>query len=342
MQKIKIPKDSASDTKVRVLKIFHRNGDLVKENESILEYETSKANMEVNAEGNGHIYHFINEGDEILVGNLVSIVSTKKLSEKEHEALDKQYKNTKFEKSDKKIITKKAEIIINENNININKIDSPVITEDIVIKFLKNNKIKNNLKFSDKDIVIIGIGGHANMCIDVLKKNSNYNIKGYVDDTIKLDKVNGYNYLGNLNIIEELSALGLKNIIIGIGFLNNLKKRDRLYERLKKNFKIPNLIHKSAIIEESAIIGKGCQIMAGAIIGSYVSIEDNTIINSGSIISHNTIVGQSSHITPGATLAGHVTIGKRTTIGMCATIYIESVIGDDLIINNNENVINGK
>ena len=51
--------------------------------------------------------------------------------------------------------------------------------------------------------------------------------------------------------------------------------------------------------------------MAGAIIGSYVSIDENCIINSGSIISHDSTIKKSSHITPGAILAGNVNYWKK-------------------------------
>ena len=124
--------------------------------------------------------------------------------------------------------------------------------------------------------------------------------------------------------------------------VHDLKKREKIYNLIKSKFKIPSIIHSSAIIEHTATIKDGCQIMAGAIIGSNVKVFENCIINSGPIISHDSVIGKSSHITPGATIAGHVKIGERVTIGMCSTIYINCSISNDIVINNNENVIYDK
>jgi UDP-3-O-[3-hydroxymyristoyl] glucosamine N-acyltransferase len=132
--------------------------------------------------------------------------------------------------------------------------------------------------------------------------------------------------------------MGLKNLIIGVGFLGQQNKREKYYDEFSKKINIPTIIHEKSIIENTATIKGGCQIMAGAIIGSHVSIDSNCIINSGSIISHDCTIKKSSHITPGAILAGNVTIGRRCTIGMGSTIYLGLEISDDEVINNGENV----
>ena len=118
-----------------------------------------------------------------------------------------------------------------------------------------------------------------------------------------------------------------------------MKGKEKIYFSIKSKLNIPTIIHEKAIIESSANVGKGCQIMAGAIIGSNVTIKDNCIINSGAIVSHDTVVGMTSHITPGAVIGGHVKIGERVTIGMCSTIFVNLTIGNDAVVKNNENII---
>jgi UDP-perosamine 4-acetyltransferase len=176
------------------------------------------------------------------------------------------------------------------------------------------------------------------MCIDILLEQKKFNLVGFIDKIETSDKKYNLNYLGSLENLDNLISMGLKNLIIGIGFTGQLKKREKYYDEFSDKINIPTIIHKRAIIEDSAKIKEGCQIMAGAIIGSNVSIESNCIINSGSIISHDSTVKKSSHITPGAILAGNVTIGRRCTIGMGSTIYLGLEISDDEIINNGENV----
>ncbi|MFM1774779.1 MAG: hypothetical protein RJA53_389, partial [Bacteroidota bacterium] len=189
------------------------------------------------------------------------------------------------------------------------------------------------------DIVIVGIGGHAGMCIDILRQSNRYKIVGYIDDNATNDKKYGLKYLGRISDIEVLAKKGLLNAILGIGFVGNLKKREKVYNYLSQFVNIPSIIHRSSIIEPTAKIEKGCQIMAGAIIGSNVLIGENCIVNSGAIVSHDSIISDGTHLTPGATLAGNVNIGKRVTVGMCSTIYFGLNISDDVVITNGKSVI---
>ena len=188
------------------------------------------------------------------------------------------------------------------------------------------------IKFSENDIVILGLGGHGSMCIDILLNQKKFNLVGFIDKFKIVDKKYNLKYLGTLDNLDYLIDKGLKNLIIGIGFVGNLKKRDKYFSDLSAKINIPTIIHNKAVIEESATVHKGCQIMAGSIIGSNVIIESNCIVNIGSLISHDSIVKKSSHITPGAILAGGVKIGNRSTIGMGATIFLGLQIGNDVIV----------
>ena len=64
------------------------------------------------------------------------------------------------------------------------------------------------------------------------------------------------------------------DVKVSIGFLNDLKKREKIFESIHSKLNIPSIIHPSAIIEDSAIVKKGCQVMAGAIIGSNVIVGE--------------------------------------------------------------------
>tara|TARA_B110000114_G_C14761076_1_gene264879 strand:- start:23 stop:556 length:534 start_codon:yes stop_codon:yes gene_type:complete len=176
------------------------------------------------------------------------------------------------------------------------------------------------------------------MCIDILMEQNEFNLVGFIDKIETSDKKYNLNYLGSLENLDNLISMGLKNLIIGVGFSGNLKKREKYYDEFSNKINIPTIIHKKSIIENSAKIKEGCQIMAGAIIGSHVTIDSNCIINCGSIISHDSTIKKSSHITPGAILAGNVTIGMRCTIGMGSTVYLGVEIYDDKTINNGENI----
>lgn len=340
MKVINIPKDGASDNKVRLVNILKNDGQKVLIGDILCEFETSKTIIEIRSDAAGYIYFLYIENSEIPVNSPVCIISDSLINENDIKTVKEKYIKNKKSFSGK-IISKKAQELIDKNNIDIKLIHNEVISEKLIKDYLFKiqSKQESSYSFRGNDIAIYGIGGHAGMCIDIILKNKKYNLVGFIDDRIKTDSVYKLPFLGEINQLDNLIDSGLKNIIIGIGFLNNLKKREEVFDLFDSKLNIPSIIHPSAIIEKTAQIKKGCQIMAGSIIGSNAIIGKNSIINCGAIVSHNTFIDNSSHITPGATIAGHVKIGKRVTIGMCSTIFIGLSISNDTIINNNERIL---
>ena len=337
MKYINIPKDGASDKFVTISELNFRNGDFVNDGEVVISYETSKASYELDSETSGYIYYLVLENEKVEVGTKALVISEIILDEdKYHEIIAENTKKPKLSYLDK-IISKKAAKLIEEHKIDVTQIQEELVSEEVVQCYINKKDIEYNktYQFLDNDIVIWGAGGHAGMCYDILKNDKKWNIKGFIDDTISSFKMDpSMIYFGKMSNVEELNARGLKNIIIGVGFIGNLKKREDWYNKLANLFTIPTITHISAIIEPSATIADGCQVMAGAIIGSNVTIDSNCIINSGSIVSHDSEIGKSVHLTPGVVLAGHTKIGSRTIIGMGTTVYIGVSIGEDVIVNN--------
>ena len=54
-----------------------------------------------------------------------------------------------------------------------------------------------------KDIIIIGAGGHAKACIDVLRSENKFNIAGLVDFSKNNDEVLGIPIIGNDDDLEK-------------------------------------------------------------------------------------------------------------------------------------------
>jgi sugar O-acyltransferase (sialic acid O-acetyltransferase NeuD family) len=81
-----------------------------------------------------------------------------------------------------------------------------------------------------------------------------------------------------------------------------------------------SLIHKTAIISPTADIGRNIQLLAGSIIGAFVSIGDYSIINSGANVDHDCTIGRNCHLAPRAALAGEITVEDNVFVGTNATI----------------------
>ena len=73
-----------------------------------------------------------------------------------------------------------------------------LITEKVVKEFLSSLSKKEptvNINFKKNDIVIMGIGGHASMCIDILLEQNKFNLVGFIDKIETSDKKHNLNYL---------------------------------------------------------------------------------------------------------------------------------------------------
>jgi sugar O-acyltransferase (sialic acid O-acetyltransferase NeuD family) len=340
MKIIYTPKVGTSDIEVKLCAIF-RNNQKISIGDIICEIETSKATYDIECEYDGYIYMIPDLYDYINVGSPLAILSEVQLSDVELKKEIDKFASDNDVSSLRTNVTKKAQVLIDKYQVDIFSIKKEIITEKDVQELLIKAKLRDeeSISFKQDDLVIVGIGGHAGMCIDILRQDAKYNIVGFVDDNVTYDGKFGLKYLGNLSSIEEFAKKGLCYAVLGIGFIGNLKKREKVYNYLTSFVEVPTIIHKRAIVEPSSKIDEGCQIMAGAIIGSNVLIGKNCIINSGAIVSHDTLISDGSHLTPGATLAGHVKIGKRVTVGMCSTIYIGLEISDDSVIVNGKALI---
>lgn len=332
-----VPKEGVSDTSYKVVDIYVKNGEVVKKGSMLGAYESSKAVFDIASEYEGYAFTSFKTGDTIEVGEIFFAVS----NENEFPAGLEAKKPAESPPANTQIqISAKAMQLLTENNIDPSLLKMDLIREKDVTAYLERlTKIPSpatdtGFSFRKNDVVIYGNGGHAKMCADIVLQSKQYNIAGIIDDNPGSPGLRDYTLFGDSNVLDELYEKGLKYIIIGIGFLNDLKKREKLYNRLLQKFSIPTIIHPRAIVEPSVKIGDGNQIMSGAIIGSDAVIGNNCIINSGAIISHDCTIGNSTHVTPGAVLAGHVKTGERCLIGMSVNILIGAEIGDDVTINN--------
>ena len=191
-------------------------------------------------------------------------------------------------------------------------------------------------------IVLVGAGGHCKVIIDIIKSVGEYDIIGVTDTTFRGQKlVLDIPIIGDDSILKKLYNDGVKNAFVCIGALQNIRLRDKIYNKLKDiGFNIPVLIHKDAIVSSYATIAFGTCVMPGAIINPGVSIDENCIINTGVVIEHDCKIQRNTHISPKACIAGGVKVGHDTHVGMGSCIIQALHIGNNVIIGAGAVVIN--
>lgn len=166
----------------------------------------------------------------------------------------------------------------------------------------------------NKNVVIIGAGGHAKVVADIIIKSGD-KIAGFLDDTLeKNTKILGYNILGK---ITDLKSVSNEEIYFALGIGNN-KTRKQIYETYK--VKYYTAIHPTSVIAMDVEIGEGTVLMANTVVNTSTKIGKCCIINTGAIIEHDNILKDYVHISPNAALSGTVTVGECTHIGTGSSI----------------------
>lgn len=181
-----------------------------------------------------------------------------------------------------------------------------------------------------KPVVIVGNGGHARVLIEILLMQQRQ-ILGYAAPT---EEPNPYNivYLGTDEAILQHEPEGIE-LVNAIGSVSTMTLRAHIFTFFKsKGYRFCTIIHPSAVVSNTAMLGEGVQIMAGAIIQPFVRIGDNTIINTSASVDHDCCIGDHCHIAPGCVLSGCVTIGERTHIGTGTNIIQNTKIGSHVTI----------
>lgn len=146
-----------------------------------------------------------------------------------------------------------------------------------------------------KSLLILGAGGHGKVVKEVAlaMKSASGNIYEYVDflDDNSLDAI------GKISEVE-LYINQYDEAFCGIG--NNQFRKVILEKLAILGYEIPVLIHPSAYVSDTAVIGKGTVVEPKAIVNANTVVGSGCIISVGAIVDHNVTVGDCCHVNAGA------------------------------------------
>ena len=106
-----------------------------------------------------------------------------------------------------------------------------------------------------------------------------------------------------------------------------------------EGFKPLNIISSTAIISPSVKIGRGVQIMAGAIVDARAEIGDYAILNLGAILGHGCKIGRGVHLGANTIVAGSCTIDDYVTVWTGANVSPRLHIGEGATVGLGSSVI---
>ena len=182
-------------------------------------------------------------------------------------------------------------------------------------------------------LILIGAGGHARSCIDVIEQQGYFEIAGLIGLPEQRDALHfGYTVIGTNNDLSELAKV-YQYVLISVGQIQAAEHRIRLYQHVTQlGFKLPVIIAPTAHVSSHATLGAGTIVMHGAIVNAGANVGNNCIINNRALIEHDTSVEDHCHISTGAILNGDVTVGAGSFIGSGSIIKEGVAIGKSCVV----------
>lgn len=182
-------------------------------------------------------------------------------------------------------------------------------------------------------LILLGAGGHAHACIDVIEQHGQYEIAGLVGmpEEVK-SKVLGYSVIASDRDLPEL-AKTYRYALVTVGQIRSSENRMHLYRLAAElGIELPTIVSPLAYVSRHAAIGAGTIVMHGAIVNAGARLGDNCIINTRALIEHDAIIEDHCHISTGAILNGNVCLGAGSFVGSGSKIKEGVVLGRSCVV----------
>jgi len=197
---------------------------------------------------------------------------------------------------------------------------------------------------SEKEIILVGGGGHCRSCIDVIEAEGKYTIEGIVEKPGSTTETtaSGYPVIGYDNDLAHLREK-FQYALITVGQIGAPGIRKKLFGRLKSlGFELPVVVSPHAVVSGNSIVGEGTVVMHHAVVNSGARVGENCILNTKALVEHDAVIGGHTHISTASVINGGATVGAHSFVGSNATVVHEAVLPDNFFFKAGALVISQK
>lgn len=180
-----------------------------------------------------------------------------------------------------------------------------------------------------RGIVIVGAGGHAKVCIEILQAMGQ-RVAVCVGSADSEPRCVDVPVLQGDDHLARLHADGHRRAFVALGSNQARERLMRLVDRL--GFDLVNAVSPASVVSPSARLGRGVAVMPGAVINAEAVIGDGSIVNTGATVDHDCRIGKCVHIAPQSALAGNVHVGDHAFLGIGSKVIPGIRIGDGATI----------
>lgn len=193
---------------------------------------------------------------------------------------------------------------------------------------------------SKKPLLLVGAGGHARSCIDVIERHGEFMIAGLVGVVAEVGtRVLGYPVLGTDANLESLRSHA-DHALLAVGQIKSPDVRIALFEALAAGgWSLPAIVSPLAHVSRHAQVGDGTIVMHGAIVNAAATVGRNCILNSLSLVEHDVDIADHCHVATAATVNSGVWVGQGTFIGSNSSLRQGITIGERCVVGMGQHVL---
>ncbi len=189
-------------------------------------------------------------------------------------------------------------------------------------------------------IVLLGAGGHARACIDVIEEQARFTVAGLLGLPDQVgSRVLGYPVLGTDADLPEQTREHAR-ALVAVGQIKTPEHRMRLFDLARScSCEMPVIVSPRAHVSRHAVVGAGTIVMHGAVINAGAVVGSNCIINSLSLVEHDAVIADHCHVSTAAAINSGVRIAAGTFIGSNSCVRQGINIGERCVIGMGQRVL---
>jgi sugar O-acyltransferase (sialic acid O-acetyltransferase NeuD family) len=189
-------------------------------------------------------------------------------------------------------------------------------------------------------ILLMGAGGHARACIDVIEQEGLFVVAGLLGLQHEVGtRMLNYEVRG---VDADLSLLAgtYSHALVTVGQIETPEPRIRLFDIIEQaGCTLPVIVSPRAYVSPHATVGAGTIVMHGVVINAGAVVGRNCILNNQSLVEHDVVIGDHCHIATATVINGGVHIGAGSFIGSNSSVRQGITIGERCLIGMGQRVL---
>ncbi len=188
--------------------------------------------------------------------------------------------------------------------------------------------------------MLVGAGGHARACIDVIEQAGQFAVAALVGMPDQVGtRVLGYPVVGTDADLPALRARYTHALVV-VGQIKSPEPRIRLFELLlRSGYTLPVIVSPRAYVSRHATLAAGTIVMHGAVVNASAVVGRNCILNSQSLVEHDAVIGDHCHIATAAAINSGVRIDAASFVGSNSCVRQGIRIGERCVIGMGQRVL---